>query len=157
MIRKNLNSLLFLASLLLLVSCDFNKVYDEYTAINSNGWSVTDTVSFEVEMSSTEGELYDCLLGLRNNNDYLFSNVFLFVEVENPKGETRVDTLQYLLAESNGTWLGTGVGEIKHMLLTYKEAQAFEEGVYTYKIVHGMRDEVLYGLEDIGLRIESVK
>jgi gliding motility-associated lipoprotein GldH len=138
------------------VSCDGNKVYDEYIAIQPSGWASTDTIDFSVELNHTQGELYDVLIGLRNNNDYLYSNLFLFVEVENPMGETSIDTLQYLLAEPNGSWIGTGIGSIKHNLFKYKESQDLQEGIYKFKIRQGMRSNILLGLEDIGIRIESV-
>ena len=151
---KSLNKFAFLVSLLLIVSCDGNKVYDEYVAINSEGWIITETIDFSVELNSTQADLYDVLIGLRNNNDYLYSNLFLFVEVENPIGETTLDTLQYLLAEPNGSWIGNGVGSIKHNLFKYKESQNLQEGIYKFKIRHGMRSNILLGLEDIGVRIE---
>ena len=113
-----------------------------------------ESIDFSVELNPTTGELYDVLVGLRNNNEYLYSNLFLFVEVENPLGEISIDTLQYLLAEPDGTWIGSGVGSIKQNLFKYKEAQSFEEGLYKFKFSQGMRSSILMGLEDIGLRIE---
>ena len=153
---KNLNKFAVLVILLILVSCDSHKAYDEYVAINSEGWTSTETIDFSVELSQTEGTLYDVLIGLRNNNDYLYSNLFLFVEVENPLGETSIDTLQYLLAEPKGNWIGSGIGSIKHNLFKYKESQEFKAGIYKFKISQGMRSNTLFGLEDIGLRIERI-
>ena len=91
---------------------------------------------------------------MRNNNDYLYANIFFFVDIEDPSGLHQVDTLQYILAAPDGKWLGSGVGEIKFNLLKLKEKEIMQPGLYKYKIVHGMRDDVLIGIEDIGLRIE---
>lgn len=151
-----LNSIAFLFTLISIVSCDSNKVYDAYLPINPDGWLLTDTLVFEVEMAAQQTHASNYLIGLRNNNEYLFSNVFLFVEIENPLGQKQIDTLQYLVAEPNGKWKGAGVGAIKSNVFKYKESQLMEEGIYTFKITHGMRNNVLMGLEDIGLRIESV-
>jgi len=153
---RNLNKIAFIFALIFLVSCDNNKVYDEYIDLESTGWSTADTLAFEIELNSTNGGLFDFLIGLRNNNEYLYSNIFLFVELENPQGITLSDTLQYLVAEPNGKWKGSGVGAIKYNLFKYKESQELEDGLYKIKITHGMRSELLHGLEDIGLRIESV-
>ena len=155
--RINLNSIAFLLSLITLVSCNSNKVYDEYQSINTDGWLLTDTIAFEVEVSANERVTYNYLIGLRNNNEYLFSNLFLFVEIENPLGQKQVDTLQYLLAEPDGKWKGAGVGAIKSNLFEYKKSQTMAVGVYKFKIAHGMRSKILVGLEDVGLRIESIK
>jgi len=153
---KPLNKFAFLAILLSLVSCDTNKVYDEYFAIDEAGWNSSKSIDFEVELNPSEGEVFDILIGLRNNNDYLYSNLFLFVEVQNPLGERSIDTLQYLLAEPSGKWVGSGVGAIKHNIFKYKESQALATGAYKFKLRQGMRSTMLYGLEDVGLRIERV-
>lgn len=153
---RKLNNIPFLFALIFLVSCDNNKVYDEYIEVETSGWNAADTLAFEIELNSTNGDLFDFLIGLRNNNEYLYSNIFLFVELENPQGITQIDTLQYLVAEPNGKWKGAGIGAIKHNLFKYKESQVLEDGLYKIKITHGMRSELLHGIEDIGLRIESV-
>jgi gliding motility-associated lipoprotein GldH len=154
MILRNLSKFGFIVALLFLVSCDTPKVYDEYQTINSDGWLTTESVDFEIEMDAVEGSGFNYLIGLRNNNDYLYSNIFFFVDVENPAGAHQQDTLQYLLAQPNGKWIGAGVGAIKHNLFKFKQDQSMEAGIYKIKLSHGMRDEVLVGIEDIGFRIE---
>lgn len=152
-LRKRINIGLTLI-LFLLVSCDSKKVYEEYLPLPEKGWNTTHSVDFEVEMTEVEGMLYDYLIGLRNNNDYRYSNIFFFVDIENPDGVHRSDTLQYLLAEPNGKWIGSGVGAIKFNLFKFKEEQYMKEGLYKVKLFHGMRDDVLQGIEDIGFRVE---
>ena len=154
MALRHLSKFGFFVALLLLVSCDTPKVYDEYQAIYSDGWLATESVDFEIEMEAVEGSVFNYLIGLRNNNDYLYSNIFFFVDVENPAGAHQQDTLQYLLAQPNGKWIGAGVGAIKHNLFKFKQDQSMEAGIYKIKLSHGMRDEVLVGIEDIGFRIE---
>ena len=150
---KHRNIYIF-SAFLFFVSCDRSKVFDLYKEVDSQGWDVTDTISFEVEIDSQENGLYNTFIGLRNNNDYLYANIFFFVNVELPSGIHRIDTLQYILAAPDGKWLGSGVGEIKYNLLKFKENESMQSGLYKYKIVHGMRDDVLIGIEDVGLRIE---
>ena len=140
---------------LFFVSCDRSKVFDLYLEVDSHGWQATDTIDFEFEIDSQENIYYNTLISLRHNNDYSYANIFFFVDVEYPNGLHRTDTLQYILAAPDGKWLGSGVGEIKHNLLKFKENQTMHSGLYKYKIVHGMRDNVLIGIEDIGLRIEK--
>ena len=139
---------------LFFVSCDRSKVFDLYLEVDSHGWQATDTIDFEFEIDSQENIYYNALISLRNNNDYSYANIFFFVDVEYPNGLHRTDTLQYILAAPDGKWLGSGVGEIKYNLLKFKENETMQSGLYKYKIVHGMRDDVLIGIEDIGLRIE---
>ena len=140
--------------LLLIVSCDHSKVFDSYEQIDPFGWRPSDTITFEFELDAHKENLFNSLIGLRHNNNYLYANIFFFVDRESPSGSHEVDTLQYLIAEPDGKWLGSGVGEIKHNIFKFNEHQEMESGKYKYKIVHGMRDDVLIGVEDIGLRIE---
>ena len=139
---------------LFFVSCDRSKVFDLYLEVDSHGWQATDTIDFEFEIDSQENIYYNTLISLRHNNDYSYANIFFFVDVEYPNGLHRTDTLQYILAAPDGKWLGSGVGEIKYNLLKFKENETMQSGLYKYKIVHGMRDDLLIGIEDIGLRIE---
>ena len=154
MTKTNLGNICIFSTFLFFVSCDRSKVFDLYLEIHSQGWQATDTIGFEFEIDSQEDVLYNTLIGLRNNNDYLYANIFFFVDIEDPSGLHQVDTLQYILAAPDGKWLGSGVGEIKFNLLKLKEKEIMQPGLYKYKIVHGMRDDVLIGIEDIGLRIE---
>jgi len=154
MTRSKLGNICIFGALLFFISCDRNKVFDLYLEIDSQGWQATDTIGFEFEINSQDDVLHNTLIGLRNNNDYLFANIFFFVDVESPSGLHQTDTLQYILAAPDGKWLGSGVGEIKYNLFKFKDNEIMQPGLYKYKIVHGMRDEVLIGIEDIGLRIE---
>ena len=154
MTATKLGNVCLFSALLFFVSCDRSKVFDLYFEIDSQGWQATDTIGFEFEIDSQKDDLHNILIGLRNNNDYLYANIFFFVDVEHPNGLHRTDTLQYILAAPDGKWLGSGVGEIKYNLLKFKQNQTMQSGLYKYKIVHGMRDDVLIGIEDIGLRIE---
>ena len=155
MVKRNLNKLGFFTALLFFASCDRSKVFDIYQDIDPNGWSFSEALDFEVEIQAQEGAIFNYLIGLRNNNDYLYANIFLFVDVEGPDGKHQIDTLQYLLAEPDGKWLGSGVGEIKYNLFKFKETQEMQTGVYKFSIVHGMRDSMLMGIEDVGIRIEE--
>lgn len=156
-IVNKINKLSFISLLLLvlsLYSCDSSKVYDEYVNIPEEGWMVEDTIKFDIEVPKGEQQLYNYVLGLRNNNEYLYANIFFYVTIVNPAGEQSTDTLQYLLAEPTGKWLGTGLGEIKHNLLVYKEEQKLAAGMYSVYVVHGMRDKNILGIEDVGFRLE---
>jgi hypothetical protein len=55
------------------------------------------------ELDSTKR--YDLFINLRDNNNYQYNNL-LIVSVEKPNGYTKVDTLEYQMAEPDGTLLG---------------------------------------------------
>jgi len=80
-----------------------------------------------------------------------------------PNGKTITDTLEYKMANPDGSWLGTGFGDIKENKLWYKEHIQFSEaGSYTFKLKQAMRRNGdvnpiadLEGIRDVGLRIEK--
>ena len=139
---------------LIFTSCDNQKIADSYQPIPKNGWPINFPIQFEYNIFENSCQM-DFLIGLRNNGEYRYSNIFFFVDLIFPDGSSGTDTVQFLLAEPNGRWLGNGVGPIKHSLLIFKENQEIQQGIYKFNISHGMRDSVLLGIEDIGVRIEK--
>jgi len=150
-----------LFGILLLSGCSDNAVFSSGTSF-SNGWQQQDTVKVTLpEMDSITP--YDLFLTLRNSNDYPYNNIFLIVSMEFPEGKVLKDTLEYRMANPDGSWMGTGVGGIKESKLWYKESVRFlEQGNYNLSIVHALRNngqvggvEQLEGILEVGLRIEE--
>lgn len=153
---RSIKACFFFVSFFLFSSCNNSRLYERYFEIDSYGWSTKDSINFQFEITDNpQDTLYQILIGIRHNNEYLYSNIFFFLHIETPDGLHKIDTLQYLLAEPNGRWLGSGVGEIKFNHLVYKDEYSMKGGFYNINIVHGMRDSILLGIEDIGLRVEK--
>ncbi len=96
---------------------------------------------------------------VRNNNDYPYSNIRLIVNFADAKMRNKsTDTLNYILAEPNGTWLGKGFGETKEILFQYKLNYKFPaNGDYSLNVIQAMRTDILPGIEDVGVKIETAK
>lgn len=140
---------------LLLISCDPFRIVDQNSEIKNASWQQNDgrKFSFEVEDTSL---IYSVLINLRNNNDYPFSNIYLFVEMTSPSEKYFMDTLQFNLADQTGKWLGSGIGNIWQNHIPLVEGVKMNE-IGTYRIVlnHGMRQESLPGITDVGIRVEG--
>ena len=96
---------------------------------------------------------------IRNNNSYPYSNIRLFTSIysDKAKNQSKTDTLNYIMAKPNGEWLGTGFGNTKEMLFLYKSAYQFpKNGKYIIEVKHAMRKNPLIGLDDIGIKIETL-
>ena len=149
--------------LVLVCSCDQDAVYHEFKAIPGT-WQRDSAVVFQVrDLDSLEA--YNAFITIRNDNSYPFSNLFLITQMQFPNGKTITDTLEYNMARPDGTWLGTGFGDIKESKLWYKEHILFkEQGAYRFKVKQAMRRNgavnaipELEGIKDVGLRIERIK
>ncbi len=156
------NSFLILFTVLLLVSCDKKRVFDQYKTVGE-AWQKDSIASFTYNNQDTT-ERYDLFLNLRSNNDYPFNNIFLIVSMETPGGMTKVDTLQYQMAEADGKLLGEGFSDVKESKLFYKEKYKFSAiGDYKIGIQQAVRqsgkvagEKELKGITEVGFRIEKL-
>ena len=161
MFRSNRVLFALIFSVLLGVSCDSNRVYDEYKSL-PNAWNKDSIVSFKVNPPDSINP-YNLFVNLRNTSEYKYSNLFLIVEMAFPHGKTITDTLEYRMADPTGEFLGTGLTDVKENKLWYKESVVFNEvGTYTVSIQQAMRENGkvngvvdLEGITDVGFRIEK--
>lgn len=147
----------------LYISCDKKRVFDEYQSVGST-WNMKKEVVFELPKMDTLKK-YNLFINLRANDDYKFNNLFLIVSLEQPNGLTKVDTLEYEMADVNGTLLGEGFSDIKESKLYYKESVKFKasennkihikQAVRQTGKIEGVQD--LEGITEIGFRVESLE
>ena len=153
------NSALLLLVVILFSSCDKKRVFDEYKSVGS-AWHKDSIVTFDLpELDSTKR--YNLFVNLRANNNYQYNNLFLIVALELPNGFTKVDTLEYQMADSDGTLLGNGFSDIKESKLFYKENVRFKSKYKVY-IKQAVRENgkvpgvtALDGITEVGFRIEK--
>jgi gliding motility-associated lipoprotein GldH len=145
--------LLFLFALSL-ISCDANRIYDENKAIPEAYWEKDFRPAFTVpvEDSTTNYRFY---INVRHTNEYRFSNLYVFLKTHFPNGNTTQDTIECMLADLDGRWLGRGSGKIvEHQILLNPALRFPLNGSYIFEIEQAMR-EPLEGIKDIGIRIEK--
>lgn len=140
----------------LAIACNPNLEYEKYTEINEGVWNKDSLVVFEVPVTDTVQQ-YNLYFNIRNNIDYGYSNLWLFVEIEQPNGKSLTDKFELALADPSGKWLGKGFGGLKTREAIYKRNVFFPgSGEYKIKVAQGMREDNLRGIRDVGLRIEKV-
>ncbi len=145
----------------LLVSCDSKTVFSETRAMDGY-WGKDEAVVFKIPQLDSIKK-YNLFLNIRNTNDYKFNNIFLIVSMNFPHGKTITDTLEYRMANPDGSWMGQGIGNVKENKLWYKEnVSFFEDGVYTITIGQAMRNNGavegvtrLEGISDVGFSVEE--
>lgn len=154
--------LLILVCALLFLSCGKGPVYSEFQALDDGSWKRDNIKEFKISDLEVNQD-YQIYINVRNDNTYPYSNLFLIAEFEYPDGAIYIDTLEYAMANADGTWLGKGYGSIKENKLWYKENINFPvTGVYTVRIEHAMRKNgtvdgivELPGITDVGVEIEK--
>jgi gliding motility-associated lipoprotein GldH len=123
MSRNNRFLIFGFALALLFVSCDKNRIFDEYKEIDGS-WHKKQKVTFAFEQKDTVQD-YNMFVNIRNNDDYPYNNLFLIVSMLQPDGVTKVDTLEYQMANPDGSLMGEGFSDVKESKLWYKENTKF--------------------------------
>lgn len=161
--QTKINKRLFvlLALSIFITSCNDKHFFDEFQSTGSS-WKQEDIKKFTFQQTDTISS-YDMFINIRNNSSYPFGNIYLIAKVFAPDGKAQVDTLQYQMANPDGTLLGNGFTDTKESKLWFRENYRFKKaGVYTIELEHAIRkvgDSVgvseLEGVTDIGFRIEK--
>lgn len=137
-----------------LLACDKKRVFDNSFPIENAQWTLDDAKQFSFEIEDTAA-LYNVLINVRNNNEYEYRNLHLFIKMTSPSKKYFEDTVEFQLADHRGKWMGKGAGNIwQSQLMMLKNVKLLEKGAYQVDILQGMRDDTLESITDIGLRIE---
>ncbi|OIP82107.1 MAG: hypothetical protein AUK44_08545 [Porphyromonadaceae bacterium CG2_30_38_12] len=132
-------------------------MYFQYATLPENGWNKDSTLGFDFQIDDTAVS-YNVTLNSRNTSDYPYQNLWLFLKQSQPDSIIKNDTINYYLADDYGKWLGSGIGSLYQMPVLWQQNMKFpKSGKYHIAIGHGMRDSILIGITEIGLKIEKVK
>ncbi len=138
----------------LLASCGSNFVINESQSVDQP-WKINHSIDFEFTIQDSLSP-YSFYINLRNNVDYNYSNIYFFIETTFPNGQSSRDTIECILANVRGKWLGKGMGDIKESLHLIRENLFFPvSGLYKMQIEQAMRDEALSGIKDVGIKISK--
>jgi gliding motility-associated lipoprotein GldH len=135
-------------------ACGTPPKFEENVNLHGDQWLKDSVVHIAVPITDST-EIYSLVLNLRNNNDYPYRNIYLFIEATSPTGLVMTDTVQYELADAQGQWLGKrGNFWVDHRLRYRSQVMFTDTGNYDFCIRHGMRADTLQGIGAVGLRLE---
>ncbi|MFC2112546.1 gliding motility lipoprotein GldH [Bacteroidota bacterium] len=141
--------------ILALASCDSNRVYEKNIKIPDGIWYRDNIVQFELQIEDTISS-HNLYVNVRNTSFYPMSNLYLFITTKAPSGHSVRDTVELVLADDKGKWLGSGLGDIWDLQQLYKQNVRFaQRGKYSFNFEQAMRTEKLPFVLDVGLRVEK--
>ena len=135
--------------------------------IDHSAWG-KDKVYYFTFMVTDNSIPYDITLDIRNSNKYPYQNLWLFCNEEPPVGEMQKDTIECMLADEFGKWYGSGISLYESSFpIRYGSGISLYEssfpirqnyrfanpGQYTFSFRQGMRDSLIIGIQEIGLRV----
>ena len=153
-----MKKILPLLAAVLLASCGKNVVLDELHTLEDSRWHMDSVVTVVWEPEQSEDPVFMSMY-IRHSTEYPYNNLFLFRSIESTQGVEYTDTVNVALADPLGVWNGSGMSNLKTLEIPIGQgAVRFRDDErYTLKITQGMRDTVLYGIQDVGVQFEQVK
>ena len=150
-----MRTLAFICTIVMFISCDSSVVFEEYKSFEDQSWNTDSAAFFNCAIADTTSKNI-IKIKLRHTVEYEFQNLFLFIEAE------VLDTVELMLANKEGMWLGSGTGDVREFVFEYQNAKLFsEKGNYSFKIEQAMRYgvaekiQVLNNVLAVGLSIEK--
>ncbi|MBP5307283.1 MAG: gliding motility lipoprotein GldH [Paludibacteraceae bacterium] len=137
-----------------MMSCqNGTRVADLSKELDPKGWEKDSIGLFEVNIDDVSSS-YTALINVRHHTSYPYQNLWLFTSLERPDGSIEKDTLECILTDNSGAWLGSGFGSMHELSVLYLSKVRFtQKGTYRIGVGHGMRDSLLSGVNDIGVEV----
>jgi gliding motility-associated lipoprotein GldH len=149
---KKIKVIFVFLCLISLWACQNSKtVYEDIKTVPYN-WTKNDDLIFDFVAEDTISP-YSFSIFLKHNTFYQWQNLFLFLDTKYPDGSVSRDTLECMLAETSGRWLGKTSSKSKEIIYLLKKVTFPQQGEYQFVIKQGMRDEKLQNIENVGIII----
>jgi gliding motility-associated lipoprotein GldH len=146
---------LICAATIIAVSCDEQRVFEENAEFEQAVWKRDAPVSFQFDVADTVSR-YNMFVNLRNETNYEFRNIFLFLTLKAPDGQQATDTLECFLADEKGKWYGKGGAQLLDNRILYKRNIRFPAaGTYRVTLEQAMRTAELAHIRNVGFRLEK--
>ena len=149
---------LFSLFFLFLQSCSPTPVLDELTAFENNRWHMDSAITVQWAPQDAEKPVFMGVY-VRHLVDYPYNNLYLFRTIRSSQGVEYSDTVNIALADDLGRWNGTGMSTLKTVFAPIGGGAVRFKGNerYTLSIIHGMRDTVLTGIQDVVVKFEQAE
>ena len=156
--RNLLKYIAILLTTIVVSSCtDKDIIFDKSVIINNASWNNEDMPYYDVNVEDTLSN-YAFYLNIRHLENYRYSNFYMFLHTTFPNGNMTHDTIECILAYPDGRWIGDGSGSMRNSKILLNNNLRFPlKGNYHFEIEQAMRDDVLEGITDVGIRFEKLK
>lgn len=134
-------------------------VYQKEEVIPQNAWNYNFKPTFTFEITDTNA-IYQPYFLIRHTQGFPYCNLWVLMYIKTPGDTTtKMERVNVVLAESNGKWMGRGMGEIyeQRMAFNLSDSVRFNKaGTYTIFMEQNMRINPLPEVLNVGLRLEKI-
>jgi gliding motility-associated lipoprotein GldH len=141
-------------------ACQGNSHYHHSETIPAKGWELNQTLYFQDSLRADVPERLHFEVSIRHNNLYPYQNLWMYLRTRTSDGTNRLDSINWILAEPSGRWLGSGWGSLynlTHRLPDLEVKKTFGTRWFSIEVQHGLRDQELPGVEDVGIHLFTDK
>ena len=143
---------------ILLFSCESENTH--YHSFTDSSWNYQDDIKFDIiTEDSTQVRISN--ISIRYNTSYKYQNIIFFLHHSYKENIISTDTIELLLAEDNGKWIGKGKSNIKELSTTTLSPKKYQNGTHYFSLELSMRDnssielEKLNGISDISFYLTT--
>ncbi len=144
--------------LILLFSCDSNRVFEDYVEFADRTWKISEPASLEFSIPDVS-KSYNLYLDIRNSIDYPYSRIFVNYSLQDSAGAeiSKKMIAEYLFEQKTGKPHGnSGLGDIyDHQFPIASNVRFDKSGKYKARFEQFMRKDTLQGILAVGLRVEE--
>jgi gliding motility-associated lipoprotein GldH len=144
--------------LIFFFSCKGEKTH-HYSFLGSK-WNSQQIVKFDITTKdSTQVRISN--ISIRHNTSYKYQNIIFFLHHSYKENIISTNTIELLLAEDNGKWIGKGKSNIKEFSTTILSPKIYQNGLHSFSLELAMRDntstelEKLDGISDISFYLTT--
>src|SRR5690606_25072313 len=129
-------------------SCSPNRIYEKNIKIPDNVWNLDFKTNYEVDITDTN-LIYHISVNVRHTNFFMFNNMWIMVYTTFPDGTTISKRVELPLADKDGKWYGSCIGDICDANVTIQQRAYFNQiGIHKFTFEQIMRDKS-YNVEDL--------
>lgn len=150
--RKSI--LLLLLGVLALSGCQRTHIYSEFYSMPINGWHQDSILTYTVNLTDSTNN-HEVLIIVRHTTQYPYQNLWLFVDEYAGSILINRDTIEAMVADDYGKWLGKGINRYELPLRYAASYRFIQKENNRITIQQGMRTPCLIGITDVGLIIKQ--
>ncbi len=140
------------------MSCIKTDLFEKQAVIPDQQWFYNYVPEFTFHIDDTTS-LYNVYVVLRHTDLYKYNNIWLRVGLRSPLDSFNFQNINLILGTDSKGWEGSGMNDIFETRKNISSGPfSFKtSGNYTFSIAQIMRQNPLYYVLNIGLRVEKVR
>lgn len=127
-------------------SCEGEKT--NHYSFPGSKWNTKQIVKFDITTKDST-QVRTPNISIRHNASYKYQNIIFFLNHFYKEKIVSTNTIELLLAEDNGRWIGRGKSNIKEFTTTILSPKTYQNGLHTFSLELAMRDNSSTELDNL--------